>query len=85
MLTIRPLTLFGRAERTENDELGGHPGPAYDVAKLSLGGVRDFRAAPHVNIGLGGLWAFNFVPAGLEAAYGGDRNGAMIFLRLKID
>ncbi|HET9637983.1 MAG TPA: hypothetical protein VFP12_02135 [Allosphingosinicella sp.] len=81
-------TLFGRAERTENDELGGaggHHGPAYRVGKVSLGAMRDFRAAPHVRLGFGGLWAFNFVPAGLEPSYGGDRKGGMLFLRLKID
>jgi hypothetical protein len=81
-----PWTLFGRAERTENDELGaaGH-GPAYRVGKVSLGALHDFRAAPHVRLGVGGLWAFNFVPAGLEFSYGGDRDGAMLFLRLRID
>jgi hypothetical protein len=78
-------SLFGRAERTENDELGGHHGPAYRVGKVSLGALHDFRAAPHLRLGLGGLWAFNFVPAGLEPSYGGDENGAMLFLRLTID
>lgn len=81
-------TLFGRAERTENDELGtigGHHGPAFAVGKLSLGAIHDIRAAPHLRIGLGGLWAFNFVPADLEASYRGDRNGAMVFLRVTID
>jgi hypothetical protein len=83
-----PWTLFGRAERTENDELGasgGHHGPAYRVGKVSLGALHDFRAAPHLRLGIGGLWAFNFVPAGLEPSYAGDRNGAMLFLRLRID
>jgi hypothetical protein len=79
-------TLFGRAERTENDELGGAGhAAAYRVGKVSLGALHDFRAAPHVRLGLGGLWAFNFVPAGLETSYAGDRNGAMLFLRIRID
>jgi hypothetical protein len=81
-------TLFARAERTENDELaagGGHHGPAYRVGKLSLGALHEFRAAPHVRLGLGGLWAFNFVPAGLEPSYAGGRSGAMAFLRVAID
>ena len=33
-------------ERTENDELtfaGGHHGPVFDVGKVSLGAIRDFR------------------------------------------
>jgi hypothetical protein len=80
-----PWTLFGRAERTENDELGGHHGPVFAVGKLSLGALHDFRAAPHLRLGLGGLWAFNFIPAGLEPSYAGDRNGAMAFLRVTID
>jgi hypothetical protein len=82
-----PWTLFGRAERTENDELGaaGHHGPVYRVGKVSLGASHDFRAAAHLRLGVGGLWAFNFVPAGLEPSYGGDRDGAMLFLRFTID
>ncbi|MEA3010605.1 MAG: hypothetical protein QOJ91_2297 [Sphingomonadales bacterium] len=87
-VTRGPWTLFGRAERTENDELAaaaGHRGPVYRVGKVSLGGVRDFRAAAHVRLGVGGLWAFNFVPAGLEPSYAGDRDGAMLFLRVRID
>ena len=81
-------TLFGRAERTENDELGtagGHHGPAFPVGKVSLGALHDFRAAPHLRLGVGALWAFNFVPAGLEPSYAGDRNGAMVFLRITVD
>ncbi len=81
-------TLFGRAERTDNDELGatgGHHGPAARVGKLSLGALHDVRLAPHLRLGAGGLWAFNFVPAGLEPSYGGDRDGAMLFLRITID
>lgn len=81
-------TLFGRAEMTENNELisiGGHHGPAYDVGKISLGLVYDFTIAEHMKIGIGGLYAFNFVPAALEPLYGGDPDGAMAFVRLKID
>lgn len=87
-VTRRSWTLFARAERTDNAELGasgGHHGSAHGVGKLSLGGLYDFRAAPHVRLGLGGLWAFNFVPAALEPSYAGDRDGAMVFLRLVID
>jgi hypothetical protein len=80
-------TVFGRAERTENNELttvGGHHGPAYNVGKVSVGAIRDWRISDHATFGLGGLYAFNFVPNGLEAAYGGDPNGAMAFVRLKL-
>jgi hypothetical protein len=79
-------TVFGRAERTENDELGGgRHGPAYRVGKLSVGALYDSRLAPHLRLGAGALWAFNFVPAALEPAYAGDRDGAMAFLRVTID
>jgi hypothetical protein len=81
-------TLFGRAEVAEQNELiatADHHAPAFDVAKVSLGLLRDFRVADHVRIGIGGLYALNFVPDTLEALYGGDPDGAMLFLRLKID
>jgi len=81
-------TLFARAERTENDELlaaAGHHGAAYRVAKVSLGAIRDWRVAPRLTLGLGGLYAVNFIPAGLEPAYGGDPAGGMAFVRLKVE
>ena len=80
-------TLFGRAEHVENDELDrrGHHGPAYGVGKVSLGAIRDFRIAPHVRLGLGALYAFDFVPRALRASYGGNPRGAMAFIRLKVD
>lgn len=81
-------TLFARAERTENNELtslGGHHGPTYAVGKASVGAIHDWRVAEHMSLGLGGLYAVNFIPKGLEPAYGGDPTGAMAFLRLKID
>jgi hypothetical protein len=82
-------TLFGRAERIETNELSGdghgHHGPVFDVSKVSAGLVRDFRLGDHVRLGVGGLYALNFVPSGLEASYGGDPDGAMVFLRLRVD
>jgi len=80
-------TLFGRAEWTQNDELsfaGGRHGPVYDVGKLSAGAIRDFRVAPHLRLGIGALYAFDFVPASLRSSYGGNPEGAMAFLRLKV-
>jgi hypothetical protein len=81
-------TLFGRAERTENNELdvdAGHHGEAFTVGKVSVGAIRDWQVAPNVKVGLGGLYAWNFVPSGLEASYGGDPDAAMAFVRLKIE
>jgi hypothetical protein len=74
---------------TENNELveggDGHHGEAQDVGKVSIGLVKDFRIAPNLKLGLGGLYAFNFVPQAIEPLYGGDPNGAMAFVRLKLD
>lgn len=79
-------TLFGRAEWTQNDELAGlRHGPAYDVGKVSVGAIRDLRLAPHLRLGLGGLYALDFVPTALRGAYRGNPEGAMAFLRLKVD
>ena len=81
-------TLFGRAEYTENNELvpdHGHHGDTYKVGKASIGAIRDFRLAPNVKFGIGGLVAKNFVPAALEPLYGGASGGAMGFVRLKVD
>jgi hypothetical protein len=87
-LSLKDWTLFGRAERTENNELlqvGGHHGPTFTVGKVSAGVIRDFRIAGHAKIGIGALYAFNFVPPALEALYAGDPKGAMAFIRLKVD
>ena len=83
------FTLLGRGEYTENDELtfaGGHRGPVYDVGKVSLGAVRDFRIAEHLSRGAGGRFAVNFVPDSIVPLYGGNNPlGAMGFVRLKLD
>jgi hypothetical protein len=86
-VSLANWTLFGRAERTENNELvsgHGHHGPTYNVGKVSLGAIRDFQIAPKVKFGVGGLYALNFVPGQLETLYGGNPHGAMAFVRLKI-
>ncbi len=82
-------TIFARAERIETDELlpgpGGGHGDLFAVEKASVGAVHDWRLAPNVRLGLGGLYALNRIPAGLQPSYGSDPDGAMIFMRLKID
>jgi hypothetical protein len=82
-------TVFARAERERNNELiamGPMQGAAYTVGKISLGAVRDFPLIDPVKIGIGALYAFNFVPDSLAPLYGRtDPQGAMVFLRLKID
>ncbi|WP_165837142.1 hypothetical protein [Phenylobacterium hankyongense] len=54
------------------------------MAKASLGAIRDWRISEHVTFGLGGLYAVNFIPSGLTAAYGADPAGAMAFVRMKL-
>jgi len=81
-------TFFGRFERVDNDELidvENFEAPAYTVAELSIGVIHDWRLIEHVKLGLGGLYAFNFVPAALIDQYGHDPAGIMVFLRLKVD
>ncbi len=83
---LDPWTIYGRAEYAQNDELaGGHHGPRNDVGKLSAGVVRDFRVSPNLRLGIGAQYALNFVPAALEPLYGGDPDGAMAFIRLRLD
>jgi hypothetical protein len=83
-----PWTLFARAERTENNELtlvGGHHGPTYTVGKASIGAIHDWQVGRNAKFGVGGLYAVNFLPEALKPLYGGSPNGAMAFVRLKID
>jgi len=80
--------VFWRGERTDQDELvavaAGH-GPVYAVAKTSLGAIRYIVLAPHLTLGLGALYALNFVPAALTAAYGHDPAGGMLFVQLRVE
>jgi hypothetical protein len=77
-------TLFARAERVASDELSEAP-QAFTVGKISAGAVRDMAIAPHWSVGLGGLYAVNFVPPALRTAYGrAEPAGAMAFVRLKL-
>lgn len=82
-----PWTLFGRAEQTENSELVEDEDDhhrTYKVGKIELGVVRDFAIADHVSFGIGASYAFNFVPKSIEPIYGGDPEGMIGFIRLKL-
>jgi hypothetical protein len=89
--TIKPdgiWTVFGRFERVDNDELVAvqdFEGPTYTVAKCSLGAIHDWSVLTHIKVGLGALYAFNFVPAALVPLYGHDPAGMMVFVRMKVD
>ena len=83
-------TVFSRAERVDNDELlappaGGAHRPVFTVGKVSLGAIHDWPLGDHLLFGLGGLYALDFVPGALKAAYGStEPHGAMAFVRLKL-
>jgi hypothetical protein len=75
-----PWTAFARFEWEENSELA--PGGISRVSALSFGGIYDWRVAEHWKLGVGALYAFDFVPGALNAAYGSDPHGAMAFVRI---
>jgi hypothetical protein len=77
-------TMFARGEAIETDELGPANGPIDHVSKLSLGAVRDFRLNKDVVVGVGALFTVNGISDALSNSYGGDPNGAMAFVRLKV-
>ncbi|HVY88509.1 MAG TPA: hypothetical protein VG942_06545 [Hyphomonadaceae bacterium] len=78
-------TIYSRAEALETDELGlVHHGPIEDVSKISLGALREFAVADHVTLGLGAQISKNWVSDTLSPLYGGDPEGALAFVRLKI-
>jgi len=81
-------TIFARAERIETDELvpglGGGHGQLHTVGKASIGAIHDWTLREQVKFGLGALYALNRVPDALEPVYGGDPDGGMVFVRLKI-
>ena len=74
-------TLFARAESIESDEIFPAAG-VKTVGELTLGGIHDWRVAEYLKLGVGGLYAFDFVPKTPKPSYGGDPHGAMVFLRL---
>jgi hypothetical protein len=79
----RNWTFFGRGELVDSNELGGGGhGPIETVGKMSLGAIRDFHVMENVRLGIGALYSVNLVPGDLEPSYGGDPDGAMVFLRL---
>jgi hypothetical protein len=78
-------TVFARGETIETDELEppGH-GPIRDVARVSVGAIRDWRINENAVFGVGALVQQHLAPDALEPAYDGDPIGAMGFVRLKI-
>jgi hypothetical protein len=78
-------TVFARGEAIETDELElPDHGPVREAARLSVGAIRDWRINAHAVFGVGALLQTHFTGDALEGAYGGDREGAMGFVRLKV-
>ena len=83
------VTALEFAAAIEKDELflEGDPlfGNVFTVHALAFGYIRDFPLATHAVFGVGGLGTVDFLPAGLEPAYG-KRNpmSFMLFVRAKL-
>lgn len=77
-------TIFTRAETIDSDELFSAPG-LVTAGQWTLGAIHDWRVAAHAKVGVGGLYAFDFLPGDLTPAYGADPHGAMLFMRLIAD
>jgi hypothetical protein len=81
-------TFFGRAERTNKDELFPVEDPraedTFRVGKLSLGYIYDFPIERRFKIGVGGLVSGYSLPSPLESSYG-NPTSYMLFARLKIN
>jgi hypothetical protein len=76
-----PWTLFARTEWEQNKELDAF-GRTSSVGELTLGAVHDWPIAEHFKVGLGALYAFDFVPSAIAPTYGDNAHGAMAFVRL---
>jgi hypothetical protein len=74
-------TIFARAEAIESGELFSKAG-VKTAEELTFGVIHDWRVTEHAKFGIGGLYAFDFVPGTAVPWYGGDPHGAMVFLRL---
>lgn len=77
-------TLFGRAERQENDELLGHGEEVFNVGKLSLGYIFDAFQRESLRGGVGLVGSLARVPDELEDVYGDSPVSWMAFLRLRV-
>jgi hypothetical protein len=81
-------TLFGRAERLQNDELLGHGNSeVFTVGKVSLGYIYDVVVTDTFKTGVGLVGSVALIPSAIQAEYqnGGDRPLSwMGFFRVRI-
>ncbi len=78
---LDPWTLFARTEWEQNTELDAR-GRIRSVGDLTLGAIHDWPVTEHLKVGLGALYAFDFVPSAITPSYGSDPRGFMVFVRL---
>ncbi|SNS29957.1 hypothetical protein SAMN06265795_102109 [Noviherbaspirillum humi] len=79
-------SLFGRLEQVGSDALArddAAPHQAFKVNKLSVGYLYEVHASGPVRYDLGGMMSRYMVPADASPVYGGDRNGLLLFMRLR--
>jgi len=77
-------TLFGRAERLQNDELIGHTGEIFTVGKVSLGYLYDVVATDTFKTGVGLVGSVAEVPSAIKDVYGDQPLSWMGFFRVRI-
>jgi len=77
----RDWTFFARGEVIDSHELS-LVDETETVGKISFGAIRDFHLSENLKVGIGALYALNFVTDDLETSYDGDPDGAMVFLRV---
>lgn len=75
----RDWTLFARVESIQSHDLGPTD-EVHSVGKFSLGARRDFRLTDRVRLGIGALYSINSIADELKLSYGGEPDGAMVFL-----
>jgi len=78
---IGPWTAFSRAEWEQNNEVDAF-GRIERVGQLTVGAIHDWPVAGLLKLGLGALYAFDFVPSDIAPSYGGDPHGFMAFVRV---
>ena len=76
---------YARAERDDKDELFDHHDPrhgvAFTVSKLTLGVVHEFAPLGPGRLGVGAQASLHRLPATIEADYGRDPAGWLLFVR----
>lgn len=90
--TFQRHTVFGRAERQENDELFGsadHPvdyraGQVFKVGKVSLGYIYDLLHRDNWRTGVGFLGSVTLLPDEIKNDYGDNPISGMAFLRVRM-